>query len=788
MNSNIYAETRKTIFLGDRSESFLIYLRILLERMGFRVVPLKKGSILQDFMQVMRPDLVMLGRFLVDMDGVSLLRSLRQNKDFAGVPVVMFCDSEYEECSQTIKELGGVKYLSRPVNIFQLYKVVYDIIVFSSGQKRLHLRTSFHEKIILSNMDRETELRATSLSEGGIFIRSRNPLPGEADVIVSVPLGFDAPARFQGKVLYSKAAEHEGVSSVPGIAIQFTAVSPEQASQLRICILGLLVGDLLEEQRDEPIFSVVSRTNDMYEDIILDHIRIGTERKQAEEKVRQSERFIRSILDTVDEGFIVIDRDFRILTANKAYCIQVSMPCEEVLGRPCYEISHKINRPCYEEGEECAVRRTFETGEPHTALHKHTDAKGSILYVETKAFPLKDSTGVVTSVIETVNNITEKHLLEEEQLKTQKLEAIGTLAGGIAHDFNNLLQGVFGYISMAKIMHDQKQKSLDMLEQAEKALHMSVNLTAQLLTFSKGGKPPTQRIALQPVIENSVKFALSGSRIDFRIQVDEEVRMVEADEGQIGQVIQNLVLNAEQAMPMGGTITITANNVSPRQKEFPPILQQGNYVVMSIKDSGIGIPEQYLSRIFDPYFTTKDKGSGLGLATSYSIIKNHGGLIDVKSKLGEGTTFFVYLPAVEAAETSAVTVSEDVKALRKSRILLMDDETIVRNIAGIMIRSLGHEVELAEDGREAINKYRESIRTGRKFDIVIMDLTVRGGMGGEEAIKELLEIDPDIKAIVSSGYSDDVAISDYAAYGFRTCLSKPYDITSLNKTLNSLLV
>ena len=178
-------------------------------------------------------------------------------------------------------------------------------------------------------------------------------------------------------------------------------------------------------------------------------------------------------------------------------------------------------------------------------------------------------------MIETVNNITEKHLLEEEQLKTQKLEAIGTLAGGIAHDFNNLLQGVFGYISMAKRMHDQKQKSLDMLEQAEKALHMSVNLTSQLLTFSKGGKPLTKRIALRPVIENSVKFALSGSRVDYRIQVDKELWMVEADEGQIGQVIQNLVLNAEQAMPMGGTITITAKNVSSRQKGLPPLLQAG---------------------------------------------------------------------------------------------------------------------------------------------------------------------------------------------------------------------
>ncbi len=516
-------------------------------------------------------------------------------------------------------------------------------------------------------------------------------------------------------------------------------------------------------------------------------VRNISERKRSEEALGDKEKFIRNILDTVDEGFIVVDRDFRILTANKAYCSQVGKSCDSVIGRNCYEISHKLLRPCYEGGEDCAVRHVFETGDPHIALHKHPDAKGSIMYVETKAFPIKDATGAVTSVIETVNNISERYLLEEERLKTQKLEAIGTLAGGIAHDFNNLLQGVFGYISMAKRMHDQKQKSLDMLEQAEQALHMSVNLTSQLLTFSKGGKPVTKRIALRSVIENSARFALSGSRAEYKIQVDEGLWMVEADEGQIGQVIQNLVLNAEQAMPMGGTITVAARNVSSRQEGLPPSLQEGKYVEIAIRDSGIGIPETYLPKIFDPYFTTKDKGSGLGLATSYSIIKNHGGFIDVKSTLGKGTTFFVYLPATGVAETLAIAVSEGAKALRKGRVLLMDDEEIVRNIAEVMIKSLGHEVELAENGEEAIDKYRESMKTGRQFDIVIMDLTIRGGMGGEEAMKELLQINPDIKAIVSSGYTDTSAISEYRTIGFDACLTKPYDIDSLNAALNSLL-
>jgi PAS domain S-box-containing protein len=512
-----------------------------------------------------------------------------------------------------------------------------------------------------------------------------------------------------------------------------------------------------------------------------------TERKKAEEKIRQNEAFIRNILDTVDEGFIVIDRDFRILTANKAYCSQVGEPCASVIGRHCYETSHKTLRPCFEEGEECAVRHVFETGEPHTSLHKHPDAKGSILYVETKAFPIKDSTGAVTSVIETVNNITEKHLLEEEQLKTQKLEAIGTLAGGIAHDFNNLLQGVFGYISMAKITLDHKERSLTMLEQAEKALHMSVNLTTQLLTFSKGGKPVKKMIQLQSVIENSVRFALSGSSVDFRIKFDEDLRAVDADEGQIGQVIQNIVLNADQAMPVGGTITIVAKNVRAPYIGLPSRLAEGQYIEISIKDNGIGIPEQYIPRLFDPYFTTKEKGSGLGLATSYSIIKNHGGLIDVKSQLGKGSTFFVYLPAVEAEKERAGIIPATAEIVRKGRVLLMDDEEVVRTIVGIMIGSLGHEVDFAENGQEAIAKYREALSSGKRFDIVILDLTVRGGMGGEEALRELLALDPEVKAVVSSGYADSAMIAECESRGFSECLAKPYEVEALRDVLNVLL-
>jgi CheY-like chemotaxis protein/anti-sigma regulatory factor (Ser/Thr protein kinase) len=326
------------------------------------------------------------------------------------------------------------------------------------------------------------------------------------------------------------------------------------------------------------------------------------------------------------------------------------------------------------------------------------------------------------------------------------------------------------------------------LEQAEKALHLSVKLSNQLLTFSKGGQPVKQTIDLRPVIENAAKFALSGAHSDYHLAADEDLWMSDVDEGQIGQVIQNIVLNADQAMPDGGIVEIRAKNVHAPDRGLPKGLQQGRFIEIAIQDRGCGIPEPMLIRIFDPYFTTKEKGSGLGLATSYSIMKNHNGLIDVQSEVGLGTTFFLYLPAASQERIAEpVLTGVDRASPGVARVLLMDDDPVIRAVTGDMLKELGHTVELAAHGAEAIEKYRTAMESGKPFDAVILDLTIRGGMGGAETAERLLEIDSEVKAIVSSGYSDDAVTASYREKGFKAFLKKPYHLEELKTVLNDLL-
>lgn len=381
--------------------------------------------------------------------------------------------------------------------------------------------------------------------------------------------------------------------------------------------------------------------------------------------------------------------------------------------------------------------------------------------------------------------ISERERMEEELVKAQKLEAVGILAGGIAHDFNNLLTTILANISMSMLEVDKGHAANENLRRAEQASLRAVGLTQQLLTFSRGGAPVKRITSLGDIIRESAEFALQGSQVRCDLSIPKDLWFTEVDAGQISQVMHNLVINADQAMPEGGTIAVCCENAVIAAGTKVPV-SAGKYVKVTVRDNGVGIANEHLLKIFDPYYTTKQRGSGLGLATTYSIIRKHSGSITVDSQLGVGTAFTIYLPATDA--TGALKQAEN-SALQmgQGKILVMDDEEDLLQTCIEALARLGYTTVSAKDGAQAVELYQAAMRSGAPFDAVIMDITIRGGMGGQEAVRRLHEIYPGVKAVVSSGYSNDPIMSDLRNHGFVAALAKPYRIKDLGKTVRLVL-
>ena len=380
-------------------------------------------------------------------------------------------------------------------------------------------------------------------------------------------------------------------------------------------------------------------------------------------------------------------------------------------------------------------------------------------------------------------DITERRKVEEERQKVGKLESLGILAGNLAHDFNNFLTGILSNISLAKTQVDPEDKIYDILTDSENAAKSARSLSQQLLTFSKGGEPIKERISIEELIKKSANFVLSGSKVKCIYNFQEGLWPIEADRGQIRQVISNLVLNAVQAMPGGGVVNISAENVKT-DESLPQ--KEGRYVKVTIQDEGIGIPREFLSKMFDPFFTTKQKASGLGLSTVYSIVKRHNGYIIVNSEVGVGSSFYIYLPTlVKEAKKEEKKAEETLRG--SGKILVMDDMEFIRKAVSRALSQFGYEVIGTPNGDETIRLYREAMESKEPFDVVILDLTIPGGMGGLNTMKELKKIDPEVKAIVSSGYSNDPVMSGYEKYGFKAAVLKPFTSEEIVKKVNNVI-
>lgn len=505
---------------------------------------------------------------------------------------------------------------------------------------------------------------------------------------------------------------------------------------------------------------------------------------RALQSLQESEGKFSAIASTAADAIIVIDHRGIIAYWNSAATRIFGYNGEEAIGRELHDlIAPARYREAYIKGFE-KFRGTGQGPAVGNTLEFIAVRKDGM------EFPIEVSTSTIPAegewhAVGIVRDISERKKTEQELIKIEKLESLGVLAGGLAHDFNNLLAVILGNISLSLVDMELTDQNFKRLADVEKAVMRAQDLTRQLLTFAKGGAPVKQTASIREIIEDSCRFSLSGSNVKSEFFFAGDLKPVEVDAGQIGQVINNLVINAVQAMPEGGTIRVKAENAAIGLPDELP-LATGDFIRISIQDQGIGIPQENLSKIFDPYFTTKPKGSGLGLATSFSIIKRHGGYIAVESAPGTGSVFHVYLP-VSSGELPAEKMPERALIAGMGRILVMDDEESVRGVVGAMLTAVGYEYELAKDGAEAVELYKRALDKGRPFNAAIIDLTIPGGMGGKEAMQKLIKLDPKVKAIVASGYFSDPVMADFKAYGFTGVITKPYDLQTLSRTLRAVL-
>ncbi len=515
------------------------------------------------------------------------------------------------------------------------------------------------------------------------------------------------------------------------------------------------------------------------------NIEIALYRHAMEKKLQHKEHWLNATLRSISDGIIATDITGRVIFMNTVSEFLTGWQSEEALGKnicKVFQIIDEVTRRPLEMPNIDMLQKQDLFIPPNANLLLARDASERI--IDHRVAPIRDDDGGIIGLIFLFRDITERQRLEDELLRADKLESIGTLAGGIAHDFNNLLTVIWANVIMASLDADSKDIVVDRLAAAQKSCMQAQGLTQQLLTFAKGGGPIKKLGSISKILIDAGGTSCS-SWISLVTLIPENLWLVEIDENQISQVISNLLMNAEQAMPQGGEITIQAENITVTDKaNFP--LTPGNYVKITLKDQGIGIPKKYLDKIFDPFFTTKKKATGMGLTIAYAILKNHGGYLTVESEVGVGTAFSFYLPATLASIEP--TQMAEVKLIPgQGKILLMDDDKMILDVIGLMLEKLGYQVGLAKGGAEALELFKQAWLDEKPFDAVILDSKIPGGMGGQETLNKLREINPQVKAIISSGYSDDPAMSNFKKHGFSGVLPKPYRITKLSETIATIL-
>lgn len=564
--------------------------------------------------------------------------------------------------------------------------------------------------------------------------------------------------------------------------ISSKALSGEQLQFSRLITIPIfsenrIVAIVLVANREEPYID----TDIVQVNALCESVWTIIERIHAEIALRENTEKYHATFQEARDAIIVFSTDRKIVDGNRSLSDLSGYALEELRGLSLGDLFPDTS-------SEAAKKRmiALSCGETVPIFEEKLNTKkGTIVPVEIAIATMRNCYGHDMVFQGTVRDITDRKKAEEAVRNSQRLESLGVLAGGIAHDFNNLLSGIFGNLDLALESIDNKEMVTAYLEKSMCALTRSKALTQQLLTFSSGGDPRKSSISLVSLINESCSFAMSGSSIGYSTSICDDLYNIDADPNQISQVLNNLLLNARQAMSEKGTIRLDANNIYLTENQVPQ-LTEGYYVKLSITDEGTGIPEEIIPKVFDPFFSTKPSGSGLGLATCHSIISRHKGGISIKSFKGKGTEITVYLPASKKTEKD-LQASSTVPQLFHGRVLVMDDEELLLDVTSGLFTQLGMEVTCASDGKEALNLFKSAMMDNQPFSLVFLDLTVPGGMGGEETMAEIKRLSPSTPGIVASGYADSPILSQPEKFGFAGKIEKPFRKLELQRVLESVL-
>ena len=640
------------------------------------------------------------------------------------------------------------------------------------------------DKIAAAHRKIEEELRLqseiiTNMAEGVYLIRLKDATIIYANPKFEIMFGY-GPGEMAGR--------HVSTVNAP------TDKTPEETAAEIMKTLnetGEWHGEVNNKKKDGTLFwsyaNISAFDHSKYGKVLVAVHNDITEIKLAGKKLKTTEDRYREVVENTDNLVTQVDMDGKFLYINATAREILGISPDRLIGMSAFDFIHpEDTKKTVAWFDDCLKQRISQSTIENRQINRTTGDISHMLW--TSSFIYNDK-GTPTGISSIAHNITHQKKLEEEQFR--KLESVATLAGGIAHDFNNLLGIITGNIDMAldDIHSDAPAKFF--LENAFNASLQGRDLTKKFLIFSKGGNPAKEKTSLRELLINTTSLSLSGSNIAVDFSIPENLWLVESDPDQINQVFNNLTLNAKEAMPQGGTLRVFAENLEELEadEQLPVYDTKKRFVKISFRDIGSGIQDGVLPRIFDPYFSTKEKssekGTGLGLTIVNSIIQKHGGTLNVLSEEGLGTTFEIFLPA-SLQQMIPETEKSKQSDIASKKILFMDDEKLIREMVREMLVRLGCDVVLASHGEEAVSLYNSSLKKNLKFDAVILDLTIKGGMGGEDTIRKLLEIDPDVNAIVCSGYSDSPVISNYKISGFKNFLKKPFVKKDLLEVLKNV--